>query len=100
MSELRVLLHAPTPSALQRARSNAANLRVAAPHAQVRIIANSNAVETAVGEPDPGTDTCLTLCQNSLRRHGVDAPSHIEVTPAAMLLLVELQQQGWIYIRA
>lgn len=100
MSDLRVLLHAPTPAALQRARSNAANLRAAAPQAQVRIIANSNAVEKAVGEPDPGTDTCLILCQNSLRKHGVEAPSNVEITPAAMLLLVELQQQGWIYIRA
>lgn len=100
MAELRVLLHAPTPAALQRARSNAVNLRASASQVQVRIIANSSAVEKAVGEPDPGTDTCLTLCQNSLRKHGVEAPGEVDVTPAAILLIVELQQQGWIYIRA
>lgn len=100
MADLKIVLHAPTPAALQRARSNAANLRAAAPQAQVRIIANSTAVEKAVGERDPGTDACLTLCQNSLKKHGVEAPGDVEVTPAAILLLAELQQQGWIYIRA
>lgn len=97
---MKVVIHAPTPQALQRARSNAANLRAAVPDAEVRIIANASAVEKAVGERDGATDQCLTVCRNSLNKHGLAAPEGVEVTPAAIVLIAELQQQGWIYIRA
>lgn len=100
MAQLRIVIHAPTPQALQRARSNVANLKAQEPNAEVRIIANSTAVEKAVGERDEATDQCLTLCRNSLNKHGLDAPSGVEVTSAAVLLLAKLQQEGWIYIRA
>lgn len=100
MSNLKVILHAPTPQALQRARNNAANLRNAAPDAVVRIVANAQAVEKAVGERDAATDQCLTLCNNSLKKHSLDAPEGVDTTASAILLIAQLQQEGWLYIRA
>ncbi len=100
MSELKIVLHAPTPGALTRARSNATNLRNAEPNAQIRIVANGEAINQAVAERDAGTDECLVLCNNSLKKKALEAPEGIEVTTAGILLLAQLQQEGWIYIRA
>lgn len=100
MSELKIVLHAPTPNALARARSNATNLRNAAPGAQIRIVANGEAIADAVEKRDVATDECLVLCSNSLKKKELHAPEGIEVTTAGILLLAQLQQDGWIYIRA
>lgn len=100
MAELKIVLHAPTPGALARARSNAMNIQKSQPNAQVRIVANGEAIEEAVSKRDAGTDECLVLCSNSLRKHDLDAPDGVEVTTAGVLLLAQLQQDGWIYIRA
>lgn len=100
MSELKIVLHAPTPAALARARSNATNLRNAAPGAEIRIVANGESIEDAVTKRDAGTDECLVLCSNSLKKKELQAPEGIEVTAAGILLLVQLQKEGWVYIRA
>lgn len=44
---LRVVLHAPTPEALERARNNALNLRRADPDAELCIIVNAGVVRGA-----------------------------------------------------
>ena len=41
IDNLNVVLHAPTPDALARARNNAVNLLKDAPQATIRIIVNS-----------------------------------------------------------
>lgn len=98
--KLRLILHAPTPGALRRARSNARNFRAAEPDGEVRIIANAAAAAEALAHPDPAADRHLVLCRNSLTAQQIDAPAGIEVTPAAVVLIARLQAEGWAYMRA
>ncbi|WP_136247126.1 DsrE family protein [Halomonas borealis] len=99
MSDLRVLLHAPTAEALTRARRNARNLQHARPAAEVLIIANGGAVAAALAEPDASDDR-LRLCRNSLAAQGLDNPHGIAEVEAAVVTLAEYQRDGWAYIRA
>ncbi|MFB4202182.1 hypothetical protein KBTX_04332 [wastewater metagenome] len=96
---LRVLLHAPTPEALARARRNAANLLSARRDAEVRIIANGAAVATALATPD-AMDNHLRLCRNSLAAQGLENTAGVAEVDAAVVTLAELQAEGWAYIRA
>lgn len=67
---VRLIIHAPTAAALDRARRNAANLLKLRPDAAVRIIANGEAVAAALDRPDPATDSLLSLCGNTLANTG------------------------------
>ncbi|WP_194724084.1 DsrE family protein [Noviherbaspirillum malthae] len=97
---LRVLIHAPTAEAVNRARNNAANLRQAAPGAEVRILVNADGVAAVLDTPRPDTD-CLTLiCENTLKRIQRIAPSPLQTVPASILALAEMQRDGWCYVRA
>lgn len=98
---LRIVLHAPSAAALARARSNALNLRREAPDAQVRIVLNAEAVAAAMDDPHPLADTLTWLCPNTLAKTGLSASAPLQVLPVgAVLALVQMQQQGWIYVRA
>lgn len=100
MSKLNVMLHAPTPDALARARRNARNLIKSQPDAGVLIIANGAAVATALAQPDPDTDALLRLCRNSLAAQNLENTGGVAEVDAAVVTLAELQGQGWAYIRA
>jgi uncharacterized protein len=97
---LRVLLHAPSAAALDRARSNLRNLLRADPAAEARILANAEGAAAALAHPDAETDRHLVLCRNSLEARALTAPPGIATVPAVVLALAELQAEGWIYIRA
>lgn len=97
----RVLLHAPTPDALERARSNARNLLKDMPEAQIRIIANAQAVQACVQGMEHDLDTVTFLCPNTLRNRSLRAPERFQVlAQGAITTLVQLQAENWIYIRA
>lgn len=100
MAKLKVIFHAPTAAAFNRAKANAIHLKAARPEAEVRIVANAEAVPLAVATRDPETDSILVLCENSLRRQNLQAPAHIMTTPISVVVIAELQRQGWQYIRA
>jgi len=97
---MRVVLHAPTADALIRARSNLKNLLAADPDAEVRIIANADAVPAAIQNPDAETDAHLLLCEKTLKNRGLTAPPEFSTVPAAIQELARLQADGWAYIRA
>ena len=99
MLPFHVLLHAPTPEALIRARRNAVNLQQARPDAEVLIVANASAVAAALTIPDE-TDPMLRLCRNSLVAQGLDNTRALTEVDAAVVTLAELQAKGWAYIRA
>jgi len=99
MASLQVLLHAPTPAALERARSNARNLLAARPDAECLVIANGPAVAAALATPDP-TDTHLRLCSNTLAARGLTNDRGLAEVAAAVVALAEYQRAGWAYIRA
>ena len=98
---LKVLLHAPTATALQRARNNASNLLRDAPDAEVRIVANAEAVVAALEQPHDVLDAITWLCPNTLQRANRTAhePLHV-LARAAVLEIAQMQQQGWVYVRA
>jgi uncharacterized protein len=97
---MRVVLHAPTASALQRARSNARNLKARQPEAEILIVTNADGVPAALETRDPETDAGLRVCANTLAARGLKAPEGIATVPAAVETLAQLQIEGWIYIRA
>ncbi len=97
---MKLIIHAPTAAALERARSNARNLVAVHPEAEIRIVVNAGGVEAALDTPDPETDGFLTLCENTLNRKGLEPPSGIATTKVAVLLIAELQAEGWAYMRA
>lgn len=98
---LKVVLHAPTSSALQRARNNAMNLRRDAPEADIRIVVNAEAVAAALDQAHPEADPFTWVCPNTLARLNKESRAPLRVLDrAAVLELVRLQQDGWIYIRS
>ncbi|MCX5470796.1 hypothetical protein OSH04_03605 [Alcaligenes sp. A-TC2] len=97
----RVLLHAPTADALERARSNARNLLKDIPDAQIRIIANAQAVKACVEGAEHDCDAYTYLCPNTLRNQSLSAPERFQtLEQGAITALVKLQAENWIYIRA
>jgi intracellular sulfur oxidation DsrE/DsrF family protein len=97
---LRVLIHAPTAAAVARARNNAANLRQAAPDAEVRIIVNAEGVAALLDAPQPDTDCRTLVCGNTLKRIGRTAPAPLQTVPASILAIAAMQREGWCYVRA
>jgi uncharacterized protein len=100
-SKMRILLHAPTANALNRARSNAANLTSDASQNLVRIIVNAEAVGAALDTPDAATDAVTLVCPNTLAKIGRDAPAPLTVLPeGAVSAIARMQLEGWCYVRA
>lgn len=98
---MKVILHAPTASALERARNNAANLKRTNPDALVRIIANAQAVGAALDFEHEQLDSITWLCPISLDRSGRGNREPLQaLTGPAVLEMVRLQQDGWVYLRA
>ncbi|GAB1575716.1 hypothetical protein [Bordetella petrii] len=100
-SNLKILLHAPTAAALERARSNAANVRREAPRAEVRILLNAAAVAAALDAPAHELDEATWLCPNTLRKIDREGRAPLNVLPGSSILeMARLQRAGWLYIRA
>jgi len=98
---LKVLLHAPTPAALERARNNAVNLRREDPAAEVRIIVNAQAVAMALDVENPDLDTLTWVCPNTLAKtNRENRPPLRLLQGAAVLEIARLQGDGWAYIRS
>ena len=96
---LRILLHAPTAGALDRARSNARNLLKLHPDAQLEIIANAGAAPGAVVLSDPETDPLVIVCTNSLNKQGLQAAPGQRQIASAIAYLAQRQIEGWQYVR-
>lgn len=99
MSGIRLVIHAPTPAALERGRRNLVNLFKADPGAQAELVANAGAVAAALDRPD-ATDPHLRLCANTLAANSLSAPAGIAVVDAAVLHIARRQSEGWAYLRA
>ena len=97
---MKVVLHAPTPGALSRARHEARGLLASPDQGIVRILVSAEAIGAALDEPDPEVDTLMVMCADALARLGRDAPPGVELTPSAGYLLSRLQRKGWAYVRA
>ena len=96
----RILLHAPTPGAFQRALGNARNILAAEPSAEVEIVVNADGVAAAEGLDDPALAPLLRYCANTLRNRGIEPPEGATTVPVAMLHLADRQAEGWTYVRA
>lgn len=96
---IRLVIHAPTPEALERGRRNLANLLKAEPDAQVELVANAGAVVAALKNPH-ALDSHLLVCRNSLIASELQAPEDITLVAAAVLHIAQRQHDGWAYLRA
>ncbi len=94
-----LVIHAPTPGALERARRNAANLHKAMPEVELEIVVNAGAVAAALAKPDPA-DRWLVICGNTLKATGMQAPEGLRVVDAAVAHIARRQWEGWAYMRA
>lgn len=94
----QLVLHAACADSLIRARNNATNFLKHEPTAQIEIVANAGAVAAALDTTHP-TDGLLRLCGNTLNNTKKQATTQ-KVVPAAIVYLIKLQQDGWIYVRA
>lgn len=99
MSQLRLIIHAPSANSLARGRRNLANLLKLAPDAQVELVINAGAVAAALEQPD-ALDVHLRICQNTLNATQLSAPAGVAVVPAAVLHIAQRQAEGWSYLRA
>lgn len=97
---LKLLIHAPTATALVRARRNLLNFLAQAPGASVELVINGEAVRAALASPDAATDACLVLCRNSLAAAQLSAPDGMCTVSAAVLHIAQRQADGWAYFRA
>lgn len=97
---MKLVIHAPTPAALEHARNNAANALKAAPDTEVCLILNAGAVAAALSTPHP-MDSHTLLCRITLDRMELELRAPLTVTEGpAVLEIAKRQQEGWIYIRA
>lgn len=98
---IRIVLHAPTASAVARARNNAANLLKQRTPVEVHIVVNAEAVQTVLDAPDAAGDAVTLVCPNTLSRTGRSAPEPLTVLDeAAVLAIARMQAEGWSYIRS
>lgn len=98
---LRIVLHAPTASAMTRARNNAANLMKQSAPVEVRIVVNAEAVQAVLDAPNAAGDALTFVCPNTLSRSGRSAPAPLTVLDeAAVLAIARMQADGWSYIRS
>ena len=98
---LKIILHAPTPAALGRARNNAINVMREAPDAQVRIVVNAQAVAAVLDAAEEEMDALTWLCPVTLLRTNRVSRAPLQVlSGAAVLEVARMQQAGWVYIRA
>lgn len=97
---VRLIVHAPTPAALVRARRNVVNLLAADPDAEIELVVNGRGAGAALETPDPETDRYLAVCANSLAVTGARAPDGTRTVDAAILHIAQRQAEGWSYFRA
>ena len=98
---IRIILHAPTASAVARARNNAANLMKQPAPVEVRIVVNAEAVGAVLDAPDAAGDALTFVCPNTLSRTGRSAPAPLTVLDeSAVLAIARMQADGWRYIRS
>jgi len=98
---IRIILHAPTASAVIRARNNAANLIKQPAPVEVRIVVNAEAVRAVLDAPDAAGDALTFVCPNTLSRTGQSAPGPLRVLDeSAVLAIARMQAAGWRYIRS
>lgn len=98
---LKVILHAPTPAALDRARRNAVNLLRDVPDIELRIVLNAEAVEAALDQAHADVDTHTWVCPTTLTRIGRENRPPLQVMAgSAIIEIARMQQNGWVYIRS
>ncbi|HEX6145110.1 MAG TPA: hypothetical protein VFZ01_20520 [Geminicoccaceae bacterium] len=97
---LRILFHAPTAAALQRARRSALNVLDAEPAAEIEIVVNAEGAETALVRRDEATDHLIVVCEATLRRSGLTPLAAHRTVPLSTVFMARRQAEGWTYIRA
>lgn len=97
---MRILIHAHTQGGLARARNNAVNLKKDTPDAEVLIVANADGVAAVLDAPHPDTDALTLVCASTLQRLDRSAQEPLRTVRSGIAAIVEMQREGWLYVRA
>ncbi len=112
--EIRLLIHVASKDRWDVAVKNALNfLKTAAPGEELKvcIVANADSVTRCIKCDRPLFDRLkqlvldgghIYLCENSLAAFEIPVsrlPEFFETVPAAIRALVDLQMEGWTYVR-
>ena len=97
---LRILIHAPTQGGVTRARNNVVNLKKDAPHVEMLIVVNADGVAAVLDAPQPDIDALTLVCANTLQRLGQRAQEPLQTVPSGIAAILEMQREGWLYVRA
>lgn len=103
---LKVVFHVDESAKWQEAYHNIKNLLHAAPEVKVVLLVNGSAIK---GYLDAENQEFLALsgvtfhaCANAMRANQITAdqlPENVEVVPAGVLDLIQLQNGGYAYIK-
>jgi intracellular sulfur oxidation DsrE/DsrF family protein len=111
---LKLLIHVAQAETWNVAIGNAVNFLKAVEKGdtpEIRMIANGNAVTVCAHCPPELLENLtmlakhgvkVYLCENSLKKHGIPVsslPSILGTVPAGIRALVDLQEEGWRYVR-
>lgn len=106
MSDLKVVLHVHEENNLNVAFKNISNLKALKPDAQCCLVITGPGIKTVVGDETISKllekKVSVKACQNSLDHfeiHKGEIISGVEVVPAGILSLIELQNAGFAYIK-
>lgn len=111
---MKIVFHVPEAARSPACLNNVRNyLRQASTvHSEINVVFNGDAVKTLLAGEEIAhrwqairaetEHLRLQVCQNSLNGFDLSADqliANVEIVPAAVVTLVQLQQQGWIYLR-
>lgn len=102
-----VVIHVDEPQKVAMAIGNSRNFLALRPTSTLVIVVNGPAITTLT---TGAWDALLTdlpqvevdACQNAMRSHqltAADLPTGVTVVPAGVVRLVELQEQGYAYLK-
>ncbi len=114
MREIKLLIHVASSNRWEVAAKNSINFLKSKEDNEelyVRIVGNGDAVTRCIKCDRPLFDKLkqivldggeIYLCENSLKDHDIKRerlPDFFNTVPAAIRVLAEWQQQGWVYVR-
>jgi len=66
----------------------------------VLIIANAEGVTAVLDTPRADTDSLTRVCATTLHKLGLRAPNALQTVDSAIVVLAQMQADGWLYVRA
>jgi len=104
---MKVVFHVDEMEKWQVATGNISNLLKLQPDAEIVLVANGSGIQSyelkqARAFIAAHPTVAFHACQNAMNSHNLtaeDLPAGVQIVPAGVLDLIELQEQGFAYIK-